>query len=188
MAQPREVGSPEAERLWDEIGALLGELGVGGLSRLRWQSDMPEEFGLDSLAMVELHDRLEHAFGVRLPAEVLARARTPADWLDAVLVARGAPQPTPELSGHRRPAPVQPEQPAEPERRAPGTPWPESAGTLNEALGFHAQFHPDLVGVRLLGDGGATAEDLSYGTLESEARAYARSLLKAVTREAGDDK
>ncbi|HXX90618.1 MAG TPA: AMP-binding protein [Acidimicrobiales bacterium] len=174
MAQLREVGSPEAERVWQEIGVLLAELGVGGLSRLTWQSDLPREFGLDSLAVVELHDRLEQAFEVRLPAGVLATARTPADWLDAVLAASGAPARAAEQSG---PARMRFEQPAELERRDPGTPWAESAGTLIEALGFHAQRHPNLVGVRLLGDGGATAEDLTYGTLESEARAYAQGML-----------
>jgi 1-acyl-sn-glycerol-3-phosphate acyltransferase len=176
MVDPRT--SPEAEQLWREVGALLDELGVGSLSRLGWQSDLSVEFGLDSLAVVELHDRLEHVFGVRLPAEVLSNARTPADWLEAVLEARGAPaQAGPATAGARRAPGLRPEPAGAPERRAPGSPWAQTAGTLVDALGFHADAHPDLVGIRLLGDGGATAEDVSYGALESEARAYARGLI-----------
>lgn len=173
MAAPST--SPEAEQLWREIGALLDELGVGNLGRLSWQSDLPKEFGLDSLAVVELHDRLEHAFGVRLPAEVLADARTPAEWLDAVLAARGSPRRVENVPGGS--ATTQRRPPPELGLRAPDTPSADSATTLVDALGFHAQVHPELVGVRLLGDGGATTEDLSYGTLESEARAYARNLV-----------
>ncbi len=167
--------SPEAAQLWREIGALLDELGVGSLGRLSWQSDLPKEFGLDSLAVVELHDRLEHAFGVRLPAEALANARTPAEWLDAVLAARGSPRQAEKLPAGS--ATTQPLPPPDLGHRTPDTPWPVSAGTLVEALGFHAQVHPELVGIRLLGDRGATAEDLSYGTLEAEAKAYGRNLV-----------
>ncbi len=173
MAEPGS--SPEADRLWEEIGALLHELGVGSLGRLEWTSDLSEEFGLDSLAVVELHDRLEHAFGVQLSADALSGARTPSDWLDAVLAARGTdPRSvgTPARERGGRPA-----TPGELEPRTAGSPWAESAETLVDALGFHARVHPQLVGVRLLGDGGATAEDLSYGALESEARAYARGLI-----------
>ncbi len=172
VAEP--ASSPEADRLWEEIGALLHELGVGSLGRLGWTSDLSEEFGLDSLAVVELHDRLEHAFGVQLPADALSGARTPSDWLDAVLAARGTTgrAGTPARAPGGRPAPT-----GELEPRAAGSPWAESAETLVDAVGFHAQAHPELVGVRLLGDGGKTAEDLSYGALESEARAYARGLI-----------
>jgi 1-acyl-sn-glycerol-3-phosphate acyltransferase len=172
---PDPWSSQEAQQLWREIGALLNELGVGSLGRLSWQSDLSVEFGLDSLAVVELHDRLEHAFGVQLPAEVLSSARTPADWLGAVLAARGASEGAATVAG-RAPS-GKPGSPGQLEQRVPGSPWAESAGTLVDALGFHAEVHPDLVGVRLLGDGGASAEDLSYGALESEARAYARGLM-----------
>ena len=175
MAEPQS--SPEAERLWQEVGAILDDLGVGSLGRLRWQSDLSEEFGLDSLAVVELHDRVEHAFGVQLPAEVLSSARTPADWLEAVLEALGAPAEAEPAAAAARLARQTPSAPTVEPGRVRGSPWAETAGTLVDALAFHVQAHPGLVGIRLLGDGGATAEDVSYAALESEARAYARGLI-----------
>ena len=178
MAQLHELARvPEADRLWHEIGALLAELAVGGAARLRWDSDLSQEFGLDSLSVVELQDRLEHAFGVQFPSSVLARARTPADWLEAVLEAR-----RPEAMSEVRPGSVgTSETPglasSRPLRRVPGSQWAEDAGTLVEALAWHAETHPDMVGIRLLGEGAAPPEDLTYGTLESESRACARALL-----------
>lgn len=170
MAQVRPSGSappsgPDAARLLHEIEGLLGDLHAGGAGRLTWRSDLADVFSLDSLAMAELQDRVEAAFGVRLRSEALARARTPADWLDAVLDARGDSPPTAAVPG----APL--------ERRQRGARWPVTAVTLVESLAWHAEHHPGLVGVRLLDDNGEPAGDLTYGALEDEARTCARALL-----------
>jgi acyl carrier protein len=52
-------------------------------------SALEEDLGLDSLARVELLMRLERAFGVRPPEQLLSTAETPRDLLRALLAARG---------------------------------------------------------------------------------------------------
>lgn len=53
------------------------------------QSELSDELGVDSLALVELCDQLERTFDVSLPDEVFLIATTPQQWLDAIERARG---------------------------------------------------------------------------------------------------
>lgn len=159
------------ERLMNEIRTLLGDLHVGGINRLRWDTALAEEFELDSLSNVELQDRLEQTFGVRLPDEVLSHARTPREWLVALRVAAGS---TSSIATPKSPETSK----ALPGRRQRGAPWAENVDTLVAALQWHAERHSDFVAVRLLGNGGEqAADDLSYGVLEEEASACAGALL-----------
>lgn len=151
-----------------EVAGLLEDLHAGAGAHLRWETDLVEVFGLDSLAMVELQDRLEAAFGIRLAEKTLGSARTPADWLAAVVDAQGG-------AGGLRGTPG-PE--VEPRPRTPGSPWPEDAETLPGALAWHAEHHPDLVAVRLLGEGDGAPRDLTYGALQAGATRCARNLLQ----------
>jgi 1-acyl-sn-glycerol-3-phosphate acyltransferase len=180
-----EDQAPDARRVLAEVDAVRGELGLGMARRARLTSELTAELGLDSLAVVELHDRIERAFGVHLPDEVLASADTPADWLGAVrralgsgaASAPGAPAPT---AAGRAPSSL---------ARVAGAPWPEGAGTLLGALAWHVERHPELVCVRLRGaaagpaaGAGATATatavaELTYGELAAEATDVARALL-----------
>jgi acyl carrier protein len=101
--------------------------------RITLNSSFDRDLGLDSLARVELLLRVEKAFGVRLPEEVLEQAETPRDLLHALRAAG-------ELL---TPAAIPVVQTA-----APGdavAPAPESIATLVEALEWHAQRHPDRV-------------------------------------------
>ena len=117
--------------------------------------------------MVELHDRLEDAFGVTLSEDVLAAGATPGDWLRAVLEARGS-------GGQAGGLPSRPPSIARP----PGGVWPAEAQTLTEALAWHVERHPDLVSIRILGSPGRPSEeDITYGALWDDAAAVARGLL-----------
>ncbi|HER62984.1 MAG TPA: acyl-phosphate glycerol 3-phosphate acyltransferase [Desulfobacteraceae bacterium] len=102
-------------------------------------SSLDRDFGLDSLARMELLTRFENRFGIRMPEQVLATAETPRDLLRHL--EKGEPA-TPE----RFP------QEAAPSVQALGDEGlPERASTLVEALLLHAASHPDRVHILLDG-------------------------------------
>jgi 1-acyl-sn-glycerol-3-phosphate acyltransferase len=163
---PSEAPS-DADLVLREVASVLTDLHGGVPRSVTLDSDLAEGLGLDSLAVVELHDRLEDAFGVTLSEDVLATAATPGDWLRAVLEARGS-------RGHAGALSPRPPSIARP----PGEAWPAEAETLTEALAWHVEKHPDLVSIRILGSpGGTTVENLSYGALSDDAAAIARGLV-----------
>lgn len=152
----------------DEVASLLHDLGRDAAA-IGPKSDLAGEFGLDSLAIVELHERLERAFAVRLPEAVLATAVTPADWAAAILGARQGTGGGPEVVTRPR-API--------EARAVGEPWPEEARTLTESLDWHVDAHPDRVAVRLLAmSSESDVEEVTYLGLREEAARCARALM-----------
>jgi 1-acyl-sn-glycerol-3-phosphate acyltransferase len=171
-AQPDPVtGRSEAsasEIVLREIGSLLDELRLRPTGPLRMDSDLTTELGVDSLALVELHDRLEGVFGVTLTEDVFSTATTPRDWLAAVRGTRGEESPREASAPHvvvlRRPA---------------GQPWPPNdVHTLTGALTWHVNAHPDLVCLRLLGtDAPGLVEEISYGTLQRESSHVANALV-----------
>jgi len=78
-------------RVLEVIRSLLEELGSrGALPMLSTASQLDRDLGLGSLERVELLARLETAFGVRLPDQVVAEANTPEDLAKALLTAPGA--------------------------------------------------------------------------------------------------
>jgi fatty-acyl-CoA synthase len=78
-------------RVLEVIRGLLEELGSrGALPMLNSASLLDRDLGLGSLERVELLARLETAFGVRLPDQVVAEANTPEDLTKALLTAPGA--------------------------------------------------------------------------------------------------
>ena len=82
------AGTPAA-RLLGVVRELAIELHPERKDTLRvgLDSRLDRELGFDSLARAELMLRLEHAFNVRLPQEVLGEAETPEHLLTAVLTA-----------------------------------------------------------------------------------------------------
>lgn len=164
-----------------DLGARPGELAVD------LGSDLVGDHGLDSLALVELQDRLEHAFAVRLGDDTLETARTPGDWMRAVAEARrlassaGTAPPTAPPTGGVGVAAGAPAAGPLPlaggAARTAGEPWPRHAATLLEAVAWHVDAHPDQVTIRLLGGGGTAPATLTYGTLAADARAMAGGLL-----------
>jgi 1-acyl-sn-glycerol-3-phosphate acyltransferase len=68
------------------VNGLADELRAGGIRLLRAELDdsLERDLGFDSLERAELAQRLEKAFGVRLPPHTLATAKTPRDLLWAI--------------------------------------------------------------------------------------------------------
>ncbi|WP_009899808.1 acyl carrier protein, partial [Burkholderia thailandensis] len=81
--------SDNATRLLALIDALLAELygERNGHGRATLDARFERDLGFDSLTRAELFDRIERAFGVRLPVDVFASAATPADVVRALAAA-----------------------------------------------------------------------------------------------------
>lgn len=71
------------------IRSLLDQLGLDGEHRLSLESDLANDLGVDSLALVELCDLFERTFSVDLPDEVFLLCATPRDWLASIRSATG---------------------------------------------------------------------------------------------------
>ncbi|MGR4870663.1 AMP-binding protein [Variovorax sp. LARHSF232] len=126
-------------------------------------SALEEDLGLDSLARVELLTRLERAFGVRPPEQMLSTAEAPRDLLRALLAARG-PHQTQVLQAQRLPVPERVSQ------------APHAAATLQEVLDWHVRAHPQREHVVIdNGDDGLTR--LRYAELQQGAACVAAGLL-----------
>lgn len=133
--------------------------GIGLDSRLE------QDLGFDSLARVELLQRVERTFGVALPEATLQTALTPRDLLAAIAVApthaaapafaRASTGPPPATGG---PAPV-----------------PAAAATLVEVLDWHVEAHPGRTQIILLTEGDAE-ERVDYRHLREVAGAVAAGL------------
>ena len=134
-----------------------------GTARLTLDGSLDRDFGFDSIARVELWGRLERAFGVRLPEQLLGTAETLRDLQSAILEAghREARLPTPGIS-HELLEPVEE--------------TPELAATLLEAFDWHVQSHPERLHLVLPQSGGDEVR-VSYGELERAARRVAAGLV-----------
>ena len=123
--------------------------------RVRLDSRLDRDLGLDSLGRVELLFRLEHAFRVRLSETLLGRAETLRDLTEAISKAEASP------AGRAAPSPAL--------EALPPAAVPEDARTLTEALDWHAAAHPDRPHVVLAGlDEDETV--VTYGDLAESAR------------------
>ena len=78
------------ERVMSVLRGLLEELGShGAIETLSVNSNLDRDLGLGSLERVELLNRLEAAFEVRLPDTLAAEANTPEELIEAILKAPG---------------------------------------------------------------------------------------------------
>jgi 1-acyl-sn-glycerol-3-phosphate acyltransferase len=172
MAEKVEVSeptSPEEEpagRVLQVVRELAIELHPQRKDSLRvgLESRLDRDLALDSLARAELLLRLERAFDVQLPQELLSEAETPEHFLAAVLGA----EPSGRLTAlaTTRPPPLGPAEGA-----------PLEARTLTEVLDWHVESHPDRPHIRLL-DGAAEEQTITYRGLADDARAVARGLAR----------
>ncbi|MDP2057943.1 MAG: AMP-binding protein, partial [Thiobacillus sp.] len=153
----------EAEQLLDIVRGLSRELrpGANGIDRLSLDHELERDFGLDSLARVELLARIERELGVRLADAALVEAETPRDLLQQMGAASPAVRPTPA------PAVTMAE-------TAPAHP-PATLATLVELLDWHVAQHGERVHITLYGEA-EHSEDISYRLLQAEARALAAGL------------
>ncbi|TFW32610.1 AMP-binding protein [Massilia horti] len=117
------------------------------------------DLGLDSLAKVELMQRVGQHFGTELPSEALAEADTPLDLLRFL----GAAPPTPAKEARVS-------QPA-----APAAGLPTAAQTLLDALEWHVEQQPDRVHI-LLHDERHQEHPITYRDLFESASTFAAGL------------
>jgi len=154
----------DARRLLEIVRALACELrpGAEGIERLGLEHALERDFGLDSLARVELLTRIEHELGVRLAETAFAEAETPRDLLRLMAGAAGS---EPVVSVHS----------TEAETRGIETP-PADIVTLTGLLDWHAAHHGERVHITLYGED-ERGVDISYRDLQAEARTLAAGLL-----------
>jgi acyl carrier protein len=127
------------------------------------RSRLDRDLGIDSLGRTELILRLEHAFGVRLPAATVAEVETVQDLLRALEQAAPA----------RRLAPTERETPAS----LPLVAAPTEARTLPEVLDWHVAQHGDRMHVTVLADERTLLETMTYAQLAEAARRVAAGLI-----------
>ncbi len=135
----------------------------GGKIAVTLDSSLEKDLGLDSLGRVELLLRIERAFGISLPEQVLANAETPRDLLRAVLTAAPAVTPPTGMPQGVAPERVQAE--------------PSDALTLTEVLDWHVRTHPQRTHITLQDEAGLETE-ISYAALHQGATEIASGLLQ----------
>jgi 1-acyl-sn-glycerol-3-phosphate acyltransferase len=124
-------------------------------------SSLERDLALDSLGRVEVVQRLERTFGVRLPEATLAAAESPRDLWQALGTAAGSGR---EVALSREVARLEAAEPA-----------PARTRTLLEALDWHVQRHPERRHI-LFTPGDGEPEELTYGDLDRRSRAVAAGL------------
>ena len=173
-----------------ELAALLSDLRREVAHPVALDTDLRTHLGLDSLAMVELVDRVGSAAGVILPDEVLGEAGTPRALARAVRAATEdaglAAGTAHTLRGYvASPRGATGTREAEEARVAPSE-LASRFSTLAEALAWLAAAHPEQVTIRLLHGGQAgRPEKVTYGDLHYGAQRVARGLVAGGLR-AGD--
>jgi 1-acyl-sn-glycerol-3-phosphate acyltransferase len=164
---PAPSGPPAPAALLEILQKLAQELQPQRRSRLPGLDDSLErDLGLDSLGRVELLARLEKAFGVRLPEDLIGSAETPRDLLQALAVAHPAGATFAAGAGARAAAPL-----------AAGEAAPDRTRTLLEVLEWHAERHPDRRHVLFEVSDTAT-EEMTYADLARRVRAVATGLAR----------
>jgi 1-acyl-sn-glycerol-3-phosphate acyltransferase len=152
------------------VRQLTAELHPGrpGVEKLDADASIERDFGLDSLARVELAARIEHSFSVALTDSALAESETARELARALVGVRGVKAfelGVPALAAVERVA----------------APAPESAETLLDALEWHAAEQPDRTHI-LLADRESDPEHISFGALRASATAVAAGLVRSGIR------
>ena len=129
--------SPDAERLLNIVRSLSRELrpGASDIELLGLDHALERDFGLDSLARVELLSRIERELGINLAEAAFAEAETPRDLLRQMAGEAHAGTPAPAEAPTV--AEVGVEQP------------PQTIATLIEMLDWHVAQHGDSVHITL---------------------------------------
>jgi 1-acyl-sn-glycerol-3-phosphate acyltransferase len=163
-----------AHRLLATVRSVADELRpqAGLASTLGLDHSLERDFGLDSLARVELITRIGHDLGVSLDETALTEAETARDLL-RFIAAGGAARAVPA-----REVPRTKESGSTGAPSLPPAPQPypsDSVQTLVEVFDWHLQQHPQRVLITLYGEGDAVSE-LSYADLHRDALALAAGL------------
>ncbi|MDV6345816.1 AMP-binding protein [Nitrosomonas sp. Is37] len=152
-----------AERLLGIVRSLAHELRphAPAPKHLGLDHSLERDFGLDSLARVELLSRIERKLGVKLGEKALIDAETPRDLLKQIAGTITAETLTPAETAKL--TEIQVYHP------------PETASTLIEILDWRVARHPEQVHITLYDEEEHT-EDITYRMLQDEAKALAAGL------------
>jgi 1-acyl-sn-glycerol-3-phosphate acyltransferase len=176
-----EIKTPPAtERLLAIVRALSREMrpGVQQLDRLGLDHALERDYGLDSLARVELLARIERELGVKLGEAAFAAAETPRDLLcQMVNAAPSLPGGTVLMQSAGRADAIPPTPTYAPTATAAIEHPPETIATLTEMLDWHVDRHGERVHVTLYGDD-ERSEDITYRMLRAGAQTLAAGLLE----------
>ena len=165
MAAQSVRSADAAERLLAIVAGLVKELHPGRAINVTIDKDLDADLQLDSLSRAELWLRVEQAFGVALPEQLLATAATPRDILRSLGRAR------PEAAASPRVGPLEIRPVAEATERVP-----DDARTLVDVLAWHVAEHPDRPHVHLYESGDEAPVVLTYRDLDRAARSVAQAL------------
>lgn len=159
---PRDAPA-DSERLLRIVQMLSHELrpGVSAIEALGLEHSLERDFGLDSLARVELLARIEREFGIRLAEAAFIEAETPRDLLRQLGGASGSA--TASRAEIATASAVGIEQP------------PQALTSLVEILDWRVAQHGDRVHITLHGEDART-EDISYRALRADALSLAGGL------------
>ena len=159
-----EPQPPDAQALVAAMREIVAELHphLGARADVTLDSSLDRDLGLDSLSRMELLSRLERTFGITIPEAVMANAETARELLPALLA-----------GGRRRrmPAAVRDHE----TRSEAADAIPTGAGTLLEAVDFHARRHGGRVHVELYGSEGEPAR-ITFAALVDRAEHIAAGL------------
>ena len=159
-----ESRPPDAQALVTAMREIVAELHpqLGTRTDVTLDSSLDRDLGLDSLSRMELLARLERTFGATVPETVMANAETARELLPALLA-----------GGRRRrmPAAVRDHE----ARSEAVDAVPTGAGTLLEAVDFHARSHGDRIHVELYGPEGEP-EGITFAALVERAERLAAGL------------
>jgi 1-acyl-sn-glycerol-3-phosphate acyltransferase len=126
-------------------------------------SRLERDLGIDSLARTELILRIERAFRLRLPIDLVGQAETVADILKSIEQA-----PSGKELAHAEPLATS---------VLPVVPAAVEARTLIEVLEWHVAHHPDRLHLTLLQDDVTSIGALSYSQLATSARRVGAGLI-----------
>ena len=168
MMPGEEAATPAAEQSVEALLGVIRQLGselhphLSAPARVTLDSLLDRDLGFDSLERMELLHRLERAFGVHLPEQDVVNAEVPRDLWNALR----------RVGPHDTADEVATTFGLEPQAAGEA---PSGAGTLIDALVWHAQHHPDRPHITLIGDGDQ-AETITYADLLADAEAVAAGL------------
>ena len=159
-----------AAALLETIRQLLNELRPHNAHTLSvsLDSSLERELGFDSLGRVELFERVERTFSVRLPEHFLMSAETPREVLRAIQSVPASAGPTQREEQITR---VLSAESIQDESIA----VPSQARTLVEMLHWHVQMHPQRRHMTLYGEADAV-EEITYAELYEGASRIATGL------------
>ncbi|NIR29869.1 MAG: AMP-binding protein [Gammaproteobacteria bacterium] len=163
--EKRQQKAPiDPEALLETVRNLVVELypHKRGQVHVSLDTSLDRDLGLDSLARMELLQRVERDFAVTVPEHAAATAETPRDLLHAASAEiEAAPAEGPSLR-------------EVPHEAVEST--PERTGTLLEALDWHVQRHAERVHIHLYSDDHRRVEPITHGALRAQAAKVAAGL------------